>query len=254
MHLDRRPFGFGFEGFDARAWVAPVFFEHALRVRELPDVRAAKVRVAAVRGERAEHAGVRHREMERAETARRFADDGAPAFFRDGRVGAIDEADRVADRVRRVGAAADRVDVLRTAQAIVAVDDRDEHGRHLAGPYEAVGPLHDVGFPGPRGNERSDVARVPVQHVDDRVTRGALRVEARRRVDRERPHRRITKRVAVQRRRVDEVQAHVARESEEPSEFRGCHEGVYTSVRGRSRRSLRSPHRTPRARCDSKSR
>jgi hypothetical protein len=147
MHLGLRALRLGLEGRHESGRAAGLL-EHALRRRELTDIQPAKVRIAAMRGERTERARNGHAQKERSESAGRLADDGATAFACNRGIAALDGGDGIPNDVRGVVAVMDRVDVLRTAEARVAVHDGEQHGRHRAAADERIGPLYDVGFPG----------------------------------------------------------------------------------------------------------
>ena len=136
--------------------------------------------------------------MHRAESARRLAEDRAAALGGDRSIGRGRRADDVAHDVGRIVAVVDRVHVLRTAQPREAVDDDHQHRRHRALEDQPVGPLHDVGLPRARGDERRDVAGVAVQHVEHRIARGPVGIVAGRRVDADRPRRPVAERIAPQ--------------------------------------------------------
>lgn len=141
-----------------------------------------------------------HRQVQRAETAGGLTDDRPSALLRQRWIVFVYVSQRVANHVGRISAVVDGVNVLGTTQTREAVDDREQHGRHPTLHDQPVGPLHDIGFPGPRAHERRDVAGVAVQHVQNRIALRTAGIEIGRRVDGQRAHARIAERIVAQRR------------------------------------------------------
>ena len=137
----------GFKGRHERGQVKVVRFQRAVNGGERGKVCVAKIRVAAVRGERRKDARVREHQMHRSEAARRLTQYGTAAFGGDRSIVGVDVTDDVAHGVRCIRAVMNGVDVLRAAQAGEAVDQHDQCGRHALFTHEPIGPLQYVGLP-----------------------------------------------------------------------------------------------------------